>query len=136
MKKIALLIISLSFCVSAFPQAGANDLDFAFSQLKGNGPASFANSLYQDGDNARQLTNRLNPLMQGVGEFNGYEIISRRFLSKRIERLIIVLYFERFPVYLRLDYYDTTKGRVCLPANVSKEASDILPYDLISTVGK
>lgn len=136
MKTVTLLLLVILLSTRASAQAGANDLDFAFLQLKGNGAGPFAGSLYQDPDNARQLANRLNPLIQGAGEFNSYEIISRRPLAKRIERLTIVIYFEKFPVYMRIDYYDTNKGRICLPASVAKEAAEILPFDLIASVGK
>jgi hypothetical protein len=135
MKKTPLLflVLLIGTGLNAFAQV---DFDFSFSQLKGNGVIPFANSLYQDPGNASQLVSRLSPLVQGAGEFNSYEVVSRRYLTKKIERVIVVLYFERLPIYMRIDYYDTSKGRICLPASVSKEASDILPFELISASGK
>ena len=135
MKKIHRLfvVLLLGTSLTAFAEG---DLDFAFSQLKGNGPVPFANSLYQDPGNASLLIDRLNRLVQGAGDFNSYEIVSRRYLTKKIERVVMVLYFDRFPLFLRIDYYDTPKGKICLPANVSKEAVDILPLDLIAAAGK
>jgi hypothetical protein len=37
---------------------------------------------------------------------------------------------------MRIDFYENTKGRICLPAKFSREAADILPFDLISATGK
>jgi len=136
MKKSRLFcaLLVCAFGVSVL-QAQA-ELDFAFSQLKGNGAVPFANALYQDPDNAQRLANRLAPLLQGAGEFSGHEVLSRRYLAKKIERVVIVLYFEKFPVYMRIDLYDTARGKVWLPASVSRDATDILPLEIISAAGK
>lgn len=136
MKKITLCFALLLFATRALAASGAVDLDFAFSQLKGNGPAPFANALYQDRDHAQRLVSRLDPLIQGAGQFNGYEIISQRNLAKKIERVVLVLYFDKAPIYMRIDLYETTQGKICLPAIVSKEAADVLPADFISAAGK
>src|ERR1700710_410400 len=109
MKKVPLLFIVL-LCGTRLAALGEADLDFPFSQLKGNGPIPFANALYQDPISAAQLVNRLSSLMQGAGEFNSYEVVSHRYITKKTERVIIVLYFDRYPVYMRVDYYDTPKG--------------------------
>lgn len=129
----------LFFGAAVFAQAqmGEPDLNFAFSQLKSNGPVPFARALYEaDQDAADELVSRLVPMTKHVGEFTGFEIVSRKFLTKRIERVVVAIYFERRPVYLRVDYYETAKGRVCLPAAVSREAADVLPFDLISAAGR
>lgn len=135
MKKNFLLFIVL-LCGTRLAALGEAELDFAFSQLKGNGIVPFANSLYQDQNSASQMVNRLGQLTQGAGDFNSYEVVSRKYLTKKIERVIIVLYFDRYPVYMRIDYYDTPKGRISLPASISKEASDVLPLEIISAAGK
>ena len=136
MKKICLLAAVLLFGFRASAIGAEIDLDFAFNQLKGNGAVPFANALYQDPDNAQRLATRMAPLLQGGGEFYNYEVVSRRFLTKKVERIVLALYFERFPVYLRLDFYDTFKGKICLPALVSKDATDVLSLEIISAAGK
>lgn len=136
MKKICLLAAVLFFGFRAFAAGAEIDLDFAFNQLRGNGAVPFANALYQDPENAQRLIARMSPLLQGGGEFYSYEIVSRRFLTKKVERVVLALYFERFPVYLRVDFYDTFKGKICLPALVSRDATDVLPLEIISAAGK
>jgi hypothetical protein len=137
MKTLRLLLLGLVIAACAHAQNAGPDLDFAFSQLKGNGPVPFARALYDtDQENARQVVSQLSPLLAQSGDFFGYEIVSRKFLTKRVERVVVVIYFERFPLYMRIDYYDTPKGRICLPASFTKEASAILPFDLISATGK
>ncbi len=135
MKKLTLLFLLIAIRLCA--QTGEPDLNFVFSQLKGNGPVPFAGALYE-GDQAKaaQLVGRLGPLMRDSGDFLGFEILSRQYLTKRVERVVVAIYFDRFPVYLRFDYYDTSKGKICLPASVSKEANEILPHELISISGK
>ena len=135
MKKLTLLCLLIASRL--FAQTGEVDLNFAFSQLKGNGPAPFASALYPgDQDAAAQLVARLNLLSKHSGDFVGYEILNRQYLTKRVERIVLAVYFERFPIYLRFDYYDTAKGKICLPASVSKEANDILPRELMAITGR
>ena len=137
MKSVCLLCAALLFASRAFAQAADPVLDAAFPQLKGNGPVPFSRAVYEgDTDNARQLAAQFNPLLAQSGSFVGYEVVSRKFLTKRVERISLAIYFENFPVYLRIDAYESPKGRIYLSANVSREASGILPFDLISATGK
>ena len=138
MKTFTLIVIlCLTFACRLGAQSGEVDLNFAFSQMKGNGLTPFAKMLYPgDQKNSQLLVDQLGPLVQSGGEFIGFELLSRRPLTKRVERLVIAIYFENFPVYMRIDYYENTKGRICLPAKFSKEAAEILPFDQISASGK
>ena len=136
MKKNPLLLVLFLLGTLVSVRAAEVDLDFAFTQLKGNGSIPFARAIYDDANIADKLASHLGPLIEGAGDFSSYEIVSRRFLTKRIERVIIAIYFDKYPVYLRIDYYETAKGRICLPAIVSKDAADVLPHDLISVAGK
>jgi len=137
MKILSLLCGALLFAARMAAQVNDAALDSAFSQLKGNGPVPFARALYEgETDNARQLAGQLSPLLMQSGSFFGYEIVSRKFLTKRVERIIIAIYFENFPVYMRIDAYDSVKGRIFLAGSLSKEASAFLPFDLISAAGK
>lgn len=132
---VAFLLLTIVTRVSA--QASEVDLNFPFSQLKGNGSVPFSKALFVgDQESATQLVNQLSPLLRSAGDFSGFELLSRRNLTKRIERLVIVMYFENFPVYMRIDSYENSKGRIFLPAKFSKEAAEILPFDLISASGK
>ena len=117
-------------------QSHQDNLDAAFTQLKGNGLTPFARVLYDDLGNADNFVRRLSPLVSNAGDFLSYEIISERRLTQKITRVVIVIYFEKAPVYLRIDFYETPKGRICLPALASREASDVLPPDLIAVAGK
>ena len=132
---VAFLLLTIGTRVSA--QAGEVDLNFAFTQLKGNGSGPFSKALFVgDQESATQLVNQLSPLLKSAGDYSSFELVSRRNLTKRIERLVIVVYFENFPVYMRIDSYENSKGRIFLPAKFSKEAAEILPFDLISASGK
>ena len=136
MKKIHLIcaVLFCGFSVSALK--AQTDLEFAFSQLKDNGAVPFANALYQDPENAQRVITRLTPLLQGGGAYNGFEVVSRRFITKKVERVVLALYFDKFPVYMRIDLYDTPRGKVWQAAQVSREATDVLPLEIISAAGK
>ena len=138
MKTLTLVIVLfLAFSSRLGAQTSEIDLNFAFTQMKANGLSPFARLLYPgDQKSAQQLVDQLGPLAQSAGEFNSYELLSRHFLTKRIERVVIVIYFENYPVYMRIDYYENSKNKICLPAKFSKEAADILPFDVISATGK
>jgi hypothetical protein len=138
MKTFTLVVLLLLNAGSRLvAQTGEIDLPFAFSQLKGNGLTPFAKALFAgDQKNTQQLVDQLGPLVQGAGDFTSFELLSRRFLTKRVERIVLVIYFDNFPIYMRIDYYENSTGRICLPAKFSKEAAEILPFDLISASGK
>lgn len=133
---VLVLLLTVGTRLSAQP-SGEVDLNFAFSQMKGNGLTPFAKMLYPgDQKSSQQLVDQLGPLVQSAGDFTGFELLSRRYLTKRVERLVLVIYFENFPVYMRIDYYESSRGRICLPAKFSRDAAEILPFDLISASGK
>ena len=131
------LILLLAAGIRLNAQVNEVDLNFALAQLKTNGLFPFAKILYADNqESAKQTVDQLGPLLRASGDYAGFEILSRRNLTKRVERLVIVLNFDNFPIYMRIDYYDNSKQKICLPAKFSREAAEILPFDLISATGK
>ena len=135
---IALFAMCLAFASStAVAQSSGPNLDFAFEQLKTNGAEPFAKYLYEaNPENSRAVAAQLSSLAKGKGDYLGYEVISRVRLTKRVERVTIVINFETCPIYMRIDLYDSIKTKLCMPAVLSREATDILPFDLISAAGK
>lgn len=137
MKTLRPLLLILLLGVGIHACAAESELNAAFTQLKGNGATPFAVMLYgTDQEDAMLLVNQMNPLMKQCGDYLGYEVVSRDFLTKRFERIIVAIYFERFPLYMRIDQYATPQGKIWLPALVSKDAAAVLPFDLISAAGK
>jgi hypothetical protein len=137
MKTTFLLFLLLALGVRVGAQTPEAKLTFAFSQLKGNGVATFAGTLYGiDADSAKLLADQLGPLVRESGDYFGYQVVTRTPLTKRVERLVIAIYYDKFPVYMRVDLYDTPSGRIYLPASVSRDAAAILPFDVISAAGK
>ena len=136
--KIPAIVLLLALAVARMPaQNVETDLSFAVSQLVGNGPVPFARALYPvDDDSYRQLADRLTAITRDAGAAIGFEILSRRLIAQKVERIVIALYYEKRPVYLRVDSYSSPKGRIFLPALVSREAIDVIPLDVINTSGK
>lgn len=132
--------LALLFLVSGFAlraQSSEPNLDFAFEQLKTNGAAPFAKVLYEDNsEEARQLTKHLAPMIESSGEYLGYEILSRRSIGRRLERLVLVAYFAKRPIFLRMDLYESSSTKLCLSTLISREASELLPFDIISATGR
>ncbi|HVU15637.1 MAG TPA: hypothetical protein VHD32_01835 [Candidatus Didemnitutus sp.] len=136
MKKL-LLLSALALATLAGAQTSEPKINVAFSQLKGNGVTTFADTIYGIGSaSSRQLATQMGPMISDAGDYLGYQLVQRTNLAKNINRLILVIYFDRFPVYLRIDTYDTPAGRIYLPANVSKDPDAVLPFDIISAAGK
>ncbi|HEY4300773.1 MAG TPA: hypothetical protein VGM73_07870 [Candidatus Didemnitutus sp.] len=136
MKKL-LLAAALALAALAHAQVSEPRLNLAFSQLKANGVTTFADTIYGIGsENSHLLASQLAPLLKDAGDYFGYQYIQRTNLAKRVDRLIVVIYFDQYPVYLRLDTYDTPSGRIYLPANVSRDPGAVLPFDIISAAGK
>lgn len=132
-----LCLCALCLALPAFAQVAAIDMDFAFHQLKTNGSEPFAKALYEANPECiKPLVAQLSPLIKDRRGYIGYEELSRARLGKRLERVVYAIHFENGPIFLRLDFYDNGSQRICLPAVVSREASEVLPFDLISAAGK
>ncbi len=137
MKVILLALLALVLARPLPAQPAEGKLYQALAQLKTNGPTTFADLLYGiDTESARLLANQLKPLIGPSGDYLGYQVVSKIALTTRVERLTLAIYFERLPVYMRIDVYENPSGKIYLPAKVSRDAADILPFDLISAAGK
>ena len=136
--KIKTFGLSILLLASAlYGQNRGPDIDFAMSQLKTNGAVPFAKAIYlDDADLGNHLGAKLEPQIRNFGDYLGYEVVSRKYICKRVERVVLVIYFERRPLYLRVDYYETSKMRICLPWIVATDAAEVLPFDIISASGK
>jgi hypothetical protein len=135
--KTLLLLATLALAPLGLAQVSEPRLNLAFSQLKANGVTTFSDTIYGIGsENSRLLALELAPLLKDAGDYFGYQLIQRTALARRVERLILVIYCDHYPVYLRIDAYDTPAGRLYLAANVSKDAGSVLPFDMISAAGK
>jgi hypothetical protein len=137
MKHLHLILVLVLLALPLAAQSSNPSLDFAFEQWRSNGPEPFAKALYgANAESAKQLSAQLAPMVRLRGEYQGYEVISRTKIGQKLERHIIVIHFEHAPLFMRLDLYEAAHARFFLPALVSREASDILPLDILSVAGK
>jgi len=137
MKRRFLAVMFLVSGLALRAQSSELNLDFAFEQLKTNGAVPFAKVLYEDNvEEARILSKHMAPMLENVGEYLGYEILSRRSIGRRLERLVLVAYFAKRPLFIRLDLYEGNPGKLCLSTLVSREATELLPFDVISATGR
>lgn len=136
-KLLAFLVLAAGFAVSGHAQQTDNRLDFAFAQLKSNGPGPFARALFDPNPGAaRQLETQLSPLVANAGGYIGYEVLSHKPLTRRIDRNIVAIYYEKGPVFLRIDSYRSSDQRIFLPAFVSNDADKVLPAEMLEVTGR
>lgn len=77
-----------------------------------------------------QVQNQLEKVSAGLGDILGTEIVSARDLSKRVRRYYIAVYFDKHPLWLRVDRYNTNGVvQITLPLKYSLAAGEILPRD-------
>ncbi len=137
MKRRFLAVMFLVSGLALQAQSSELNLDFAFEQLKTNGAVPFAKVLHEDNvEEARILSKHLAPQIENAGEYLGYEILSRRSIGRRLERLVLVAYFAKRPLFIRLDLYEGSTTKFCLSTLVSRDASELLPFDVISATGR
>ncbi len=136
-KLLALLVLAAAFVACGHAQQTDNRLDFAFAQLKSNGAGPFARALFVSNPTAaQQLETQLGPLVSNGGGYIGYDVLSRKPLTSRIDRYIVAIYYEKYPVFLRIDSYRSSEGRLFLPAIVSLDADKILPAETLEVTGR
>jgi len=136
MKKILCLLVLSLASASLRAQTVDTDLAFAISQLQSSGPGPFAKALYGiDEEGVRQLAERMAVCAKDAGAALSYEMLSRRFIAQKVERIYLVIYFEKRPVFLRVDSYASPKGRLFLSAIVSREAVDVIPLEAVNPAG-
>lgn len=134
---LALTILAAVFAAGAHAQQTDSRLDFAFAQLKSNGPGPFARALFDPNPAAaHRLETQLTPLVANDGGFIGYEVLSRKPLTSRIDRIVVAIYYEKGPVFLRIDSYRSSEGRIFLPALVSDDADKVLPAETLEVTGR
>jgi len=137
MKRSLFLVMLLLSGLALRAQSSDLNLEFAFGQLKTNGATPFAKALYEaDLDGARILSKTMGPMLESCGDYLEYEVLSRRSIGRRMERLVLAIHFSKRPLFLRIDLYETNTSKICLSTLVSKEASEILPFDVISSTGR
>lgn len=140
MPLLRLLRLLLCFSLLAAPgfaasEKAAVDLDFAFDQLKANGPGPFARALFRSQRDEQSLTAQLEPLVREAGIFLDFEVLSDRPISRRVNRVIVVLHYETKPLYFRFDRYKGSFETLPQAPRLSDDAKDILPHDILAQVG-
>jgi len=137
MKRSLFLVMLFLSGLALRAQSSDLNLDFAFEQLKTNGATPFAKVLYDsDLDGVKSLSKTMGPMVEASGDYLEYEILSRKPIGRRLERWVLAIHFSKRPLFLRLDVYETNISKICLSTLVSREASEILPFDMISATGR
>ncbi len=136
-KLLVSLILILGFAFVGHAQQTDSELDFAFSQLKTNGPVPFSTALFDtNGGAARHLQSQLTPLVANAGDYIGYEVVSRKPLTSRIDRIVLAIYYQRCAVFMRIDSYQSASSRRFLSAFATDDADKVLPAEIIAVTGR
>lgn len=135
-RSLCLLPVLVMPMLKVQAQATAPELKLPFETFSSNGATPFAKALFTDDpEQMREFAKVLDGLMTKCGTFESYEVLSRHALSQRVERLILVIYFERRPIWLKLDYYRASAHSRFISWKASLVPSDILPADVLSQTG-
>ncbi|WP_221032502.1 hypothetical protein [Actomonas aquatica] len=124
---LGLLVATLLLPCLAVAQSDV--MPYAVEQLKTNGSQSFAKLLPPDDiEESRRLAAALDKLRFHAGNLMDWEVIDSRPLSTRLTRQIMVLHYEAFPIFLRIDVYDSAHDTLYLSPKLSREIEDLLPF--------
>lgn len=130
---LGVLLIALGLPRVAFAQT--DELPYAFDQLKANGSLSFAKRILpEDLEAARRLAEKLNKTGGRAGNLMDWEVVDTRPISSRLTRHIFALHYEDFPIFLRLDIYQSAHDKHYLYPEVSRELEVLLPSAQLATL--
>ena len=126
------LALAAAFLVLAPFIRAAQAVDPTLAEaLKGsmvNGIESAVRHIYADRPElAVEIRDKLVPLTKDFGVIIDTEIVAIQAVSKRVTRYYVAVYFERRPLWLRLERYVSAQKTVFLPLRYSLHADEILP---------
>jgi len=131
MKKIVLLFCLL-IAGRCFALDGVDTFRAGLQAFQANGPDALLRTWYSDDEQEKtaDLKKRFIAITSNLGEVVDTEVFAPKEIGRRVQRLYGVIYFQKRPVWLRAEYY-TIEGRGgFISLEFSREASDILPFEI------
>lgn len=74
-----------------------------------------------------EMKEKLLPVIKDLGEVIDTEVVAIQTISKRVTRYYVAVYFERCPLWLRVERYAGEKRTFYLPLRYSIDPDRILP---------
>ena len=78
----------------------------------------------------------LNPVLLAYGKATGGEVLGAIPIGSRVERVYVVLFFERGPLFGYVDAFRTATGWVVLGFLTNTRAQEVLPASLLELGGR
>lgn len=126
---LCLLFLSASLLLRA--QDAASLLRASFENYNTYGAPVFARTLYpEDPPSLKAAEETLGAFSKTLGAIHGGDIVLSTDFTKCYRRYYCVLYFERRPVWFRVDFYSVNGRSFFLPMSASVKPEDILPESL------
>lgn len=128
MKRFLILIVLLGPPLLAQPQDAATQLRTAFDNYGTFGVSVFAKTLYaEEPVSLKAAEDALVAQSKGLGAMHGGDVLLSVDFSPRFRRIYAVLYFERKPLWFRVDYYTVNGRSFFLPLFSSPKPEEVLP---------
>jgi hypothetical protein len=131
MKRFLFLLVVLAVPFVGRSQDVTAPLRQAFDNCSTIGISAFAKTLYPDDLAAlKNADASLSILTKGLGANFGGEVVLTVDFSSRVKRCYCVLYFERRPLWICVDFYSINGRSFFLPLKASITPEDVLPASL------
>lgn len=79
------------------------------------------------GELAREMQQRLTSATAGMGDIIDTEVVAIQSVSQRVTRYYVAIYFQRAPLWLRVERYASRERAFFLPLKFSFDPDVILP---------
>lgn len=131
MRALLAPLLALFLCAAPFARAAqANDpkLQNAFSTWIANGVDAGLAALYSErAEFALDLRQPLLAITDRLGSTVDWEVVAVQTVSTRVVRYYIAVYYQRRPLWLRVERYSNGEKVFYLPLRYSLSPDDILP---------
>jgi hypothetical protein len=140
MKSIfAIILIGLTISGSAFAQKDVPSVvtDGLNAYQKSGGKAALAawlkgSPMENDTTTSITMSGLLGQIETAYGKMVGFDVLQVVTVSPALQRLYILIRFEKGPVYASFDCYKGSVGWIIPIMNLNTKASEVLPANLLS----
>jgi hypothetical protein len=136
---LATILIGLGALSSAFAQKDIPNVvtDGLNAYQKSGGKAALAawlkgSPMENDTTTNISMTGLLGQIETAYGKMVGYDVLRVVIVSPALQRVYLLIKFEKGPVYASFDCYKASAGWIVPILNLHTKASEVLPANLLS----
>lgn len=133
MRSAFLLLLALGLGLPSVRAAGSTDADLyaGLQAMTTNGVHAGLRLWYPDAPAAiTRVEGKIEETTRDLGGVVGTEVVAVRTISGQVQRYYVAIYYERAPLWVRIDRYTVGPKTISLPLEFSLKPDEILPESL------